>query len=397
MDCTSRGTMRTLSAFVPQASGMDLDLFHILSFIVLFPLCVMALFLFTHTGGRRLSNVLLGSFFLAWALGVFDGVAYGTGLYARYPQWALVANLFSLLLGPLLYLYTRSLLYNDFRLRWLDSLHALPFFAVLLWLQWGYQQLPPAEQQTIVDSALTYGGTPLIIGTLLAYAQVFTYLALAYRTLYAYRRRLRDQFSDLEHRNVSWLSFTLGGFGLLLVVSILQNTARFALSTHMYNGSLILTALMLLGFMTLVLFKSLKQPELFAGIAEDAPDARLTSAVPTTLQDEADRLQQFMEAQQPYLTPSLTLQDLSDALNRPPRLISQTINTVFEQNFFDYVNSYRIDDAKRLLAHPDETKTTILEVMYRVGFNSKSSFNTAFKKFTDMTPTQYKQRSSRSV
>lgn len=376
---------------------MDLPLFQILSFIVLFPLCVMALFLLTHKGGRRLSNILLGGFFLAWAVGVFDGLAYGTGLYTRYPHWALIANLFSLLLGPLLYLYTRSLLYQDFRLQWRDGLHALPFIIALLWLQSGYQRLPATEQQEIVASALTYGGNALIFATVVAYGQVFTYLALAYRTLYRYRRRLRDQFSTVDHLNVSWLSFTLSGFGVLLVLSILQNTARFALNTAFYNGSLVLMALMLLGFMTLVLFKSLKQPQLFAGLLEETPDApSLSSRVLDDLRSEADRLQHFMEMEKPYLTASLTLQDLADALERPPRLISQAINTVFKHNFFDYVNRHRIAAAQHLLDDPEEHTTTILEIMYRVGFNSKSSFNTAFKKFTNMTPSQYKQRNARS-
>ena len=58
----------------------------------------------------------------------------------------------------------------------------------------------------------------------------------------------------------------------------------------------------------------------------------------------------------------------------------------------DFINTYRIEKAKERLLHPKDEKETILEVMYEVGFNSKSSFNTVFKKKTGLTPSQYKDR-----
>ena len=111
--------------------------------------------------------------------------------------------------------------------------------------------------------------------------------------------------------------------------------------------------------------------------------------------DEAERqalgqrLRELMETERAYLNPDLGLEDLAARLEVSPKLLSQVINGDLGQNFFDLVNRYRIEEARQLLL--ENKKRTILEIMYDVGFNSKSSFNTAFKKYTDMTPTAYRK------
>ena len=68
---------------------------------------------------------------------------------------------------------------------------------------------------------------------------------------------------------------------------------------------------------------------------------------------------------------------------------------ILQQNFFDFINRYRIEEATRLLTNPEDKKITILEVLYKVGFNSKSSFNTLFKKYTGITPTEFRNKQAR--
>jgi AraC-like DNA-binding protein len=98
-----------------------------------------------------------------------------------------------------------------------------------------------------------------------------------------------------------------------------------------------------------------------------------------------------MNQHKPYLDPEITLIDLSRKVNIPSRSLSEVINTSFRQNFYDFINSYRIGESERLFATDNDPHLTILEVLYAVGFNSKSSFNSAFKKQTGMTPTQYRR------
>jgi AraC-like DNA-binding protein len=82
---------------------------------------------------------------------------------------------------------------------------------------------------------------------------------------------------------------------------------------------------------------------------------------------------------------------MADDLQIPVRDLSLLINHKLDQHFFDFINSFRIEKAKKILEDPSKNKTTVLEILYEVGFNSKSSFNTAFKKHVGLTPTQYRK------
>jgi len=103
------------------------------------------------------------------------------------------------------------------------------------------------------------------------------------------------------------------------------------------------------------------------------------------------RLEEYIKTEEAFLNPSLTIFNLANGLDIPSLELSLFLNKELHKNFFDYINEYRIDKAKKLLIDPDKKDHTVLEILYEVGFNSKSSFNTAFKKFTNKTPTQYRK------
>ena len=98
-----------------------------------------------------------------------------------------------------------------------------------------------------------------------------------------------------------------------------------------------------------------------------------------------------MTAEKPFLNPSLTILEVSNAIQIPVRDLSVLINHTLGQHFYDFVNIYRIESAMEILKDPAKNKLTVLEILYEVGFNSKSSFNTAFKKHTGNTPTVYRK------
>jgi len=100
---------------------------------------------------------------------------------------------------------------------------------------------------------------------------------------------------------------------------------------------------------------------------------------------------QYMENYQPYLDADASLESFSKALNIQPAHISQVINEMFNQNFRDILNSYRIEKAKNLIL-TESHNNTILRIAYEVGFNSKSTFNAAFKKHTGLTPKELKNQ-----
>lgn len=102
----------------------------------------------------------------------------------------------------------------------------------------------------------------------------------------------------------------------------------------------------------------------------------------------AEKIEKSMRDDELFLDASLSLQKLAKHIFTSPNYISQTLNETLGMNFFDYVNKYRVDAAKRMLAQSDDT---VLDIAMSVGFNSKSSFYTAFKKEAEQTPSQYRK------
>ena len=101
-----------------------------------------------------------------------------------------------------------------------------------------------------------------------------------------------------------------------------------------------------------------------------------------------------MSEKKPYLENELTLAKLAEMLSVPQHHLSQILNEKLNQNFFDFVNNYRIQEAKKLLVSPDGGLLTILAIAEEVGFNSKSAFNNAFKKVTNTTPSEFRKNNS---
>jgi AraC-like DNA-binding protein len=137
----------------------------------------------------------------------------------------------------------------------------------------------------------------------------------------------------------------------------------------------------------------LNHPELFRGI--DSTLQLTKNFVDTTETEnktddtksiQIEQLKNFMLEKEPFLEPSLTIQELADQVKIPVRDLSILINHHINQHFFDFVNEFRIKKAMIILKDPTKKDSTVLEILYEVGFNSKSSFHTSFKKYTNQTP-----------
>lgn len=107
--------------------------------------------------------------------------------------------------------------------------------------------------------------------------------------------------------------------------------------------------------------------------------------------DAFSKIKSLIVDSEMYLNPTLSLKSLSKKLNLSEGYISQQINSNSEMNFNDYINKSRIENAKQMLLDKTFDNYTIQSIALESGFNSKSSFYSAFKKFTNKTPVQYKK------
>jgi YesN/AraC family two-component response regulator len=184
-------------------------------------------------------------------------------------------------------------------------------------------------------------------------------------------------------------------------VALLKNVFKF--SDYPYISEWIKIGLLVfqLFIVCWYLFKALNNPGLFRSI-----DSKLKLVSDIVLEEKNKeqlavseeeynedllKLRQYMAEEKPFLDPSLTIQDVSKGIAIPVRDLSLLINHKLEQHFYDFINTYRIESAMNILKDATKSKLTILEILYDVGFNSKSSFNTAFKKHTGFTPTDYRK------
>jgi AraC-like DNA-binding protein len=156
-----------------------------------------------------------------------------------------------------------------------------------------------------------------------------------------------------------------------------------------------------------LVIKAFKNPQLFIGInTSTIPVNQLIVGLKENFEVENEKsafpeiinkLKNHMKVNEPFMDSSLSVYDLAKQINVPSRDLSIAINHNLNKHFFDFVNEYRIKKAMEIFKNTNDEKLTVLEVLYEVGFNSKSSFNTAFKKFTGTTPSEFKRKASISA
>jgi len=384
---------------------MQFNLVDIFCVITNFQLLFISIFLFSRDKGKAISNRLLGAFFLAVTLNLADKFLILKNSYLYSPDFALWGTSLPLLFGPLLYLYTRSVLFRNFELTRKKWLHFLPFIIVFSWTESGYLLQNRELKQSILDYVVSRK-VPFYINWALfiIFVQFIIYIFFTFRIVNRYKIGAAGKFSDLERVNMSWLYNTILFFTGCMFVSVCDVFVGMTSLVKYYYPVLSLIIIGLFVFTNRVLFKTLRMPELFMWLEENPAAITINgntvakyagSGLPENEKKKIhDTLLMYMKTCKPYLEPELTIEQLSSKLSVRPKALSQVINESLQQNFFDFINRYRIEEAKHLLKAPPDKKMTVSEILYEVGFNSKSSFYTLFKKYTGLTPKDFQKSDS---
>lgn len=366
-------------------------LFEVLAAIAGFQYLLIAGFLFS----RRSVNILLGAFFFMIALNLADGVLMLKGFFVRYPALALWEDSLALLYGPLLYLYTILILYPNTRISARLTFHAVPFVALIIAIAAGFhfndQPTKVAILERIIHQDLFNPG--FLVTGLLIFAHFFTYLLLCLREINRRSTVLAESFSSEEMVNLKWLRFTLRLIGLVFALSFTTSALSVTGYSVVLELGLFAIISLLLFYINFFVLRSMKQPAWFAPLPEGAGPRKgyaYTIDEPEQKTLEAT-LQKLLERDRVYLDPDLTLDQLAGMMSIPPRKLSQYINDHHHSSFYELINTFRIDEARRLMTNSSDPRLTVQEVMYQSGFVSRSSFNTLFKKKTGLTPTAFRK------
>ncbi len=367
---------------------MDTSLISYLSFLIAFQLLFVGIFLITHKKGNRRNNMLLSTvfFMIAWNMG--DLTLQMNGVVLNWEFLHHIDDGFLFIYGPIFYLYAQGVIFRDFKLSSRDLLHLTPYLLLTISIL-SLNNLVPDLSEEIIMNDLPW---QFYLSSALMYVHLFVYLGLTYKSLWKYRLIIKNKYSQIDQINLDWLSFALNTFGLLAFISLIQNFIVLAENRTVFMGTLVLLLIFIFYFVNKVILKALRQPEIFAGIAQNETSKYLGSNLtPGQIEEYKKQLLTLLNTEKPFLNPQVSITDLSEKLSVSTKHLSQVINQSFNKNFFDFINTYRIQEVQQILKESVDDKMTVLEAMYEAGFNSKSSFNTAFKKETGQTPTEFRK------
>jgi AraC-like DNA-binding protein len=321
---------------------------------------------------------------------------------------------------PAMYLFLKSLINDQWRFSWrLDGKHFIPYFIVFLYhliiggyglfnrdfvLNWWHQ----IENQYFISVGLT----------LLSYVQTFFYCYLGWKLYKEYRLWTETQFSDLEKVSFVW-------FRNFLLLFFIVNCAEFLNTIYLnvvsfgydrmwltYGANLFLTYyISISGFaqarvrgVHFVQQKEENEPKIAhpepenteggTSLPTESTETVSLQLTKNTLSEEElsnwkTKVLRLIDTQKPYLQPDLTLSDLANQLKTNTSVISQVINTGFDKNFNDFINGYRVEEYLQKIGAPQYKHLTLLAVAFDCGFNSKTTFNRAFKKATGKAPSAF--------
>lgn len=361
----------------------------------------------------------LALFFMANAIIESVSLMTVTEVIRDYPFWprflAVGSSPLHLVLAPLFWVYVRAITADHHTLwRSNDYRHFLPaLFSIGIPL--GTIYLGQSEflglfdkprphtsdaQRTLIWAVNILDGIVIV--------QVTFYIAMILRRLAQHKKSLAQLFASTEHLELRWVRWLTVFLVIYTVVSAISSLTKSYLLLEPWES---IIDVALLWF--LVIWGLRQKP----GLANELAATKLANLNPDTQgsveldsngngkyehsalsQDQlraiAAKISSCMEQEALYRDPELSLRALSAHINELPNYVSQALNREIGESFFDYINGWRIVDAKQQLNDPN---LTVLAIAEKVGFNSRSSFYNAFKKNTGLTPSAFKKTLAQSA
>lgn len=360
-----------------------------------------AAILFFYKKGKNTSNKLLAFLLFIFSLHLTEYVVIATEFYRQIPHAIAATVPVIFLIGPVYYLYAVSLLVPDFHIDLKRALHFLPaILCYLLFLPFYAQS--SAQKLAFLSDILENGYVifPLDQFIILATSsvQMLIYFYLTFARLDTFESEFMQSESSTAILSLVWLKRISLGFSLYMVLFFVAYFQLFFLKAHQQE-IFYAVVLILAVFIHTVAFHTIRYPEIFAKDRQRSPVQKYQkTALPAQLsQKYLEKLLHFMESEKPFLNPDLKLPEVAEALKILPNYLSQVINSQLDKNFFDFVNAYRIDEARQRLLDKKYAHFTILAIALDTGFNNKASFNRVFKKHTGMTPSEFVQANGSKI
>lgn len=338
-------------------------------------------FLLVFKKNKTLSDKILIIWLFLISVHMFLFSIYYTEESFNYPFLLGIGLPLPLIQGVMLYLYVASSTHQLPKNKNVLFVHFIPATAAYIYL------IPffflPADEKIFIYKNEGVGYE--VFMTILIFS--FSILAIVYQAwtiilLNRHKKKIENQFSDIEKINLNWLRIMIWGMGIIWFVVII-------FQTDVYNFITIALFVFAIGFFGIRQIGVFPQNQEPTG-GEERKEKYSKSGLKGEFSLELyEKLKQLMENEKMYTKNDLVIQDLATKLDVHPNYLSQVINEKGGRNFYEFINNYRVEEFKRLLNVPKNQQLTLLSLAFECGFNSKSSFNRYFKKSTGQTPSQY--------
>lgn len=304
---------------------------------------------------------------------------YGT----RYGSW--------FLLGPLTFYFFQTITKDGWKFQWKSTWHLLPFliFTVLVPIlsneSLSYRQIHYGMLAVFDYRPKTVTPFEYLYSTIFYVQFIHLGLYLLYN-LFSIRRyvtQLKNQYSSIK--NLVWMKIFNG---LLIGILVLVSAYLYILfQSDVYERSLDYIYVVPIGLFIYALSYKLSNQNWLP--VKEVPKYNASTLKTNERSNYAKQLDQLMIEEKPYLKNDLRLKDIAALLEMSHHHVSQLINEHYDCSFFDFINRYRVKEAEQLMAK--FPKNNLLQVAFDAGFNNKTSFNNAFKKFNGKTPSEYRK------
>lgn len=286
-------------------------------------------------------------------------------------------------IGPTLYFYTKCITNPKFKFQNIHFLHFLPLALEFIFYRTAIYRI--GSDGLYLNELPTYSYIYLAqqwIGII----SILVYSIISLAILVKHQNRLKDYYSRIENLSLNWLQAPIIIYASHQIIwNILTEVDRFVFDKSLREFYFLPNFVVLAIITCWIGFRGYVRKE------HDMINFKPESKKSEVEKDEVFlfKLKQMMETEKPYLNPNLNLSLLAEILNMKPKQLSAKINQNCEQNFYELVNSYRIKAFKERIQSVDRDKLSLLGHAFECGFYSKSTFNSAFKKFTRVTPSEY--------
>lgn len=363
---------------------------------------LLTVFLFNKKENQS-ANLLLSLAFGAYSIDILYAFLIINKFYLQYPALIGWNGVLPFIYSPAIYLYTRVVSSNKKNLEFNYLLHFIPAMVILIASIIGYFTITTEYKLDLLNPDIHKSIFIVIMRSIIPCYGI-SYIIFSLLDVKKYHQRLKENFSNIEVLKLNWLIYLIFAMALvwaLEFVQILLIDVAGKPDNIFYKYIYLLISLI----MFLIVYKSLKQPQIFSEVNFNESEKNEISLVDSNgsyiksgLTDDrmdaiAAKLISLIENEKPYFKSNLSLPDLAELLGVSSHNLSEVINTKLNKSFYDFVNYYRVEEVKKMLNDIRFENYSLLGIGFEAGFNSKTSFNTIFKKYTGITPSEFRKNS----